>query len=220
MRHRMNWNERLKGGLIALIAKGETLLETGKYDRDLYATYVDSRLQAEWSSQAITRLMQFFGSDHTYTARFKSEVSGTNDYQIRRGLGVLQAALDDVEQGYLEPVRELAVAEVFSGLLDQADHLLENSYATPAASLAGAVLENGLRSLATRKGVTVRARDNLQSLNSKIADKGVYNRLQQKQVTVWIDVRNAADHGRFNDFTAEHVVEMIKGVRSLLSSVS
>lgn len=216
----MTWSDRIRGGLVALVAKGESLLETGKYDSDWYTTYVDSRLQVEWSSQAITRLIQFFGSDHTYTERFRSEVSGTEDYRIRRGLGVLQAALDDVEQGYLEPIKELAVAEVFSDLLDQADHLLENKYSTPAASLAGAVLENGLRSLATRKAITVRASDNLQSLNTKIADKGVYNRLRQKQVAVWIDVRNAADHGRFGDFTDEDVADLIKGVRSLLSSVA
>jgi len=216
----MDWNEAVRDGLIALVTKGETLLDTKRYEPDLYATYVDSRLQVEWSSQAITRLILFFGSDHTYTETFRSEASGTYDYQVERGLGVLQAALDDVEQGYLETVRELVAAEVFSDLLDQADHLLENGYGAPAASLAAAILENGLRSLATRKGITVRASDNLQSRNKNIADKGVYNRLRQKQVAVWIDVRNAADHGRFNEFSGEDVADLIKGVRSLLSSVA
>ena len=47
----------------------------------------------------------------------------------------------------------------------------------------------------------------------------VYNRLRQKQIAVWIDVRNAADHGNFDDFTNSDVVDLIKGVRHLLSTV-
>ena len=137
-------------------------METKRYDPELYMNVVDSRLQAQWSSQAITRLAQFFGSDHTYTENFGEEASGTRVYEIERGLGVLEAALDDVQQGYLETIQELATAEVFSDVLAQADHLLDNGYFAPAASLAGAILENGLRSIAIRKSIAVKASDNLQ----------------------------------------------------------
>ena len=171
-------------------------------------------------SQALALLTQIFDSGHTYTEAFVSQVGdGAYTSSVKRGLGVLGAVLEDVERGYLETVRELAVAEVFSDFLEQADHLFRNGYSAPAVSLVGAVLENGLRALASRRGIVVKARDDLSSLNNKIGDKGVYNRLRQKQIAVWIDVRNAADHGNFNDFTNSDVVDLIKGVRHLLSTV-
>ena len=209
--------------LVAMIEKGEAVLRTHKPNPPGVIGFptLGDRPYTEWKSQALALLTQVFDSGHTYIVSFESLVDdGARIGYVERGLGVLQAALEDVERGYLETVRELAAAEVFSDLLDQADHLLQNGYSAAAASLAGAVLENGLRSLATRKDITVKARDNLPSLNNKIGDKGVYSRLRQKQVSVWINVRNAADHGRFADFTDSDVADLIKGVRNLLSSVA
>ena len=130
---------------------------------------------------------------------------------------ILRAVVEDVEQGFIETVRQLITAEVFSDFFEQATYLLENGYTAPAASLAGAVLENGFRSIASSNGVQVRTRDDLSSLNGRIASKGIYNRLVQKKVSVWIDVRNAADHGQFDDFSDQDVKELIKGAQSLLA---
>ena len=216
-------DERIRRRLVALVEKGEAVLRTHKPDPPNIIGFptLNERRYTEWRSQALVLLTQVFSSGHAYTASFRSQVDdGAQIGHVQRGLGVLQAALEDVERGDLETVRELAAAEVFSDFLDQADHLLESGYSAPAVSLAGAVLENGLRALATRNGVAVRAGDNLASLNSKIGDKGVYNRLRQKQVAVWIDVRNAADHGNFDDFCDSDVADLIKGVRNVLSMVA
>lgn len=219
----MKLDERIQKRLASLIDKGEHVLKTKKPPPRGVISFstVDTRRYAEWRSQALAMLTQVFGSAHTYTASFEAEVERhpRPDY-TETGLGILRAALDDVEHGDLETLQEMASAEVFSDFLDQADHLLENGYSAPAASLAGAVLENGLRALAKRKGVPVKARDNLQSLNNKIAEKGVYNRLRQKQVSSWTEVRNTAVHGRFDGFDDNDVASLIKGVRSLLSSVT
>ena len=102
-------------------------------------------------------------------------------------------------------------------MLDQADHLLGSGYVLPAASLVGAVLENGLRSLAERNDITVKPRDNLSALNSKIGGRGVYNRLRQKQVSVWIEVRDNADHGHFDKLTETDVADLIRGVQNFLA---
>ena len=125
--------------------------------------------------------------------------------------------LEDIEQDFITTVRQLITAEVFADLFDQAAHLLESGYKTPAASLAGAVLENGLRTIATDKGVRLAAKDNLPSLNQKLAQKGIYTRLTQKKIHVWTDIRNAADHGKFDQITDQDVDNLIKGAQSLLS---
>ena len=98
-----------------------------------------------------------------------------------------------------------------------AGHLVDSGYKDPAASLCGAVLEEGLRRIATNKGENVRERDDLSSLNQKLAAKGVYSRLVQKRLAVWTDVRNAADHGKFSDYSKADVAEMHQGVSSFLA---
>ena len=127
--------------------------------------------------------------------------------------------VEDIEQDYIETVRQLITAEVFSDLLEQAKYLLNNGYKAPAASLAGAVLENGFRSIASRNEIQVRNGDDLSSLDQKLASKAIYNRLVQKKISVWIDVRNAADHGRFNDFADDDVDGLISGTESLLADL-
>ena len=206
--------------LAAVIRKGEAMVSSYALD-EFGSPILEDRRYAEWRSQALAQLTRVFDSGHTYTEVFRAQVGNVaGKHHVDTGLGILEAALEDVQGGHLDTIRELAIAEVFLGFLEQADHLLKNGYSVPAASLAGGVLENGLRSLAVRNGVAVKDRDNLSSLNNKIGDKGLYSRLRQRQVASWIEVRNAAVHGRFGDFDDNDVSELIKGVGNLLSSVT
>ena len=218
----MKLDARIRGRLTSLIEKGEAVLATHTPEPPGVFGFptLDTQRFAEWRSQALVCLGQVFGASHTYTEGFRSETeSDGHTRSARTGLGILQAALKDVEQGHLTSLQDMATAEVFSDFLDQADHLLEHGYAAAAASLAGAVLENGLRSLAERNGIAVKARDDLSALNSKLAAKSVYNRLRQKQLAVWIDVRNAADHGRFDEFTEGDVADVVKRIRNFLAEM-
>lgn len=52
-------------------------------------------------------------------------------------------------------VRSFVVAERFVDFLRSAKHLLENGFYILAASLAGAVLEDGLRKLCAKNSITV-----------------------------------------------------------------
>ncbi len=56
---------------------------------------------------------------------------------------------------------------VLVSTVDQADYLLEHGLNVAAATVAGAVLENGLRSLAARSDVAVKERDDLSALKSE-----------------------------------------------------
>lgn len=58
--------------------------------------------------------------------------------------------------------------------------------------------------------------DDISSLNAKLADKGVYNRLVQKKIQVWADVRNNADYGEFAEYVAADVKDMLSGVEQFL----
>ena len=80
-------------------------------------------------------------------------------------MGGLRALKEDLANGYLFDLRTLVAAEVFTDLLDMAEHLVENGYQHPASSLTGAVLEDGMREMCRRHGVRV-GKSDLQSLNS------------------------------------------------------
>ena len=140
-----------------------------------------------------------------------------NPHAVAAGIGILKAVKEDLTDDFLSDVRTLISADVFTDFLEMADHLHQNSYIHPAASLAGAVLEDGMRQIAVANGVNVRAREDLGSLNQKLAAASVYNRLKQQQVQPWIRVRNHADQGEFNEYTATDVAEMIRGVSGFLA---
>ena len=97
-----------------------------------------------------------------------------------------------------------------------AEHLLEKGYKDPTASLIGAVLEDGLRKMAKNNGIQLKRKEDIGSLNQKLADAQVYNRLTQKRVQVWNDIRNNADHGNFGEYTLDLVEEMLNSVRDFL----
>ena len=218
----MKVDEQIRKRIDALIEKGAAVLSTVRPSSPGVIGLPTLSVQAyiNWRTQSLTFLTDFLGPDHTYTSSFRTATdSGRYVSSARAGIGILEAVLEDVEQGYIETVRQLITAEVWSDLFDQAGYLLNSGYEAPAASLAGALLENGLRSVAGSNGVAVKDGDNLPSLNQKLADKGVYNRLTQKKVSFWTDVRNAADHGRFEQLDRTDVDDLVKGSQSLLSDL-
>ena len=53
-------------------------------------------------------------------------------------------------------------------------------------------------------------------LNDDLAKAGVYNKLQQKQITALADIRNSAAHGNYEQFTKEDVERMIDDIERFL----
>jgi hypothetical protein len=146
-------------------------------------------------TQTLNFLINLFGNDHVYVRTFVDatelhEYSDDAKHPVYQGTAILRAVREDLERGYLSNINRLISAEVFTAFLAMARHLHETGYKDPAASLTGAVLEDGLRKIAEFYNLRVKARDDASSLSQRIADRGVYNRLKQKQLDVCIDVRN------------------------------
>ena len=212
----MDTSQRFKARIERLIAKGRAVLETHSPSSVIGAPTLDHGAFVEWRAQSLSFLTNLLGADHVYVASFE-EIERGFIGSVKAGIGILKAVCEDLEDGFLTDVQTLVSAEVFTDFLAMAGHLLEQEYKDPAASLCGAVLEEGLRRIATNRGVSVRERDDLSTLNQKLAAKSVYARLVQKRLAVWTDVRNAADHGRFSEYTKADVTEMHTGVSSFLA---
>jgi hypothetical protein len=213
----MSWQDDAVTRLNTLIERGEALWFgpssiPGVAERANYAQYHG------WRSRAMTALAELVGPDHTYAAEFTKCTN--NELRPRRdaGIEILCALRSDIEDGYLKKISTLISAEVFSDFLEMAKHLCEEGYKDPAASLAGAVLENGLRRIAVNQGITVTDKDDLNSLRDKCAQKRVYNNLIRQQIVSWTTIQNSADHGQFDAYDSQQVASMISDIRAFLSN--
>jgi len=142
------------------------------------------------------------------------------------GVPFMKAILDDFENGFLDSLHLQIDAELNADFLVQAESLIEHGVAEkahiPAAVIAGAVLEHGLRSICQSveppeptesKGKRLM----MSALIDSLKKRGVYNELTAKQLRAFSDIRNAAAHGDFDAFDPDQVSNMVKGVGSFLA---
>jgi uncharacterized protein YutE (UPF0331/DUF86 family) len=57
----------------------------------------------------------------------------------------------------------------------------------------------------------------LNSLIDELKKAEVFNELKAKQLRSWADIRNAAAHGHFGDFSKADVAQMISGINNFLA---
>lgn len=114
-------------------------------------------------------------------------------------LGIAKSLRRDFHGGVISAsFAALVRAELFEDFLEMCDHLLSAGYKDPAAVVAGAVLEEHLRRLCMLNGISTQDNGKARkadSLNSDLAGKTIYSKLDQKSVTAWLDLRNKAAHG-------------------------
>jgi hypothetical protein len=138
-------------------------------------------------------------------------------WRLRDLMGIATALRDDIAAGWLTSVIELAHADTYNDYLEMAEGLHGLGYKDPAAVIAGTSLEVHLRTLATKHGVGLQAANGspktADAMNVDLKKAGVYSALEQKQVTAWQHLRNSAAHGKYSDYTATDVKQLIEGVR-------
>ena len=54
-------------------------------------------------------------------------------------------------------------------------------------------------------------------MNAELAGANVYSKLDQKNVTAWLDLRNKAAHGKYGEYTKEQVALLIQSVRDFIT---
>lgn len=203
-----------------LINKGDPLIANAKLDSYGINHLVDQASFAAWRAQILNLLVRslLLDQDDVYLQEFGPIGPAPPVYTsvVKRYQEVLRALKEDILDGYLTDVKTLISAEIFDDFLDMAEHLLECSYKDPAGSLCGAVLENGLRRIASNASIELKPVEGLSSLNRKCCKAEIYTKIVHDRLQVWIDVRNSADHGQFNEYSEQDVQDMLKGVRKFL----
>ncbi|RSF43513.1 HEPN domain-containing protein [Acinetobacter baumannii] len=178
-------------------------------------------LYSEWIIKAQNILLLACGDNSIHFTAFKRQLSSSSDTpkRLRQLIPILNAAYDDLKNGFLITFKQIVQAEVFDNELEQAKSLLENGYKNAAAVIAGVVLETAIKELCLNNGIDIE-RKRLTQLSDDLAKAGVYNKLQQKQITALADIRNNAAHGDYDEFTKEDVERMISDIERFLLTYS
>jgi hypothetical protein len=209
-----------------LIELGKTALKS-EYENGDYSS-LDSTQFFAFRSASLSFLLNAFKRDHPYYTDFFQRVQHAEPYNVRDGLGILQGVRGEMAGGWTITVKAIVSAEIFSDFLEQASHLLSADFKDAAAVITGGVLEEHLRQLCLKHGVETEivkesgdeVPKKADRLNADLCKEGVYNKLDQKSVTGWLDLRNNAAHGKYDQYTIEQVRLMHQGVTDFMARVS
>lgn len=208
-----------------LIGLGNAVLATS-FERN-YVTYVNNGKFRGFRSASLSFLESIFGARHTYYKEFIEHVNKPMPVYTEAGINMLQAAKAEIEGGWLFTIKGIVSAEIFADFMEMAEHLLEEGYKDAAAVMIGSILEEHLRKLCEKNNipVTVEKEDKIKSkkadtINHELSKAEVYNKLEMKQITTWLDLRNKAAHGKYEEYSKKQVALMLQGVLDFMNRVS
>ncbi|WP_218313302.1 hypothetical protein [Alteromonas antoniana] len=151
------------------------------------------------------------------------EINRMNNHiygHLAENIGVARSLLSDIRNGYMKSLEEIIHGEVFSDFLEMAEHLKSNGYKDAAAVVAGSTLEAHIRQLCQKHSLTVESGGKpkkTDTLNAELVKSGAYGKLDQKNVTAWLGLRNSAAHGAYSDYDTAQVNLLIGSIREFIS---
>ena len=220
-----------------LLVDGEDLLRrtepklrrgvAGLSDEFVGGKGVDPAGFAGFRSAGLSLFANLFGNSHPYYKDFDLDTKSSTAHRVRQAMGILNAAKHELSGGWFRTATGLVAAEIFTDFLDMADHLLDEGYKDAAAVMVGSVLEEHLRRLAALHKVNTTWTDKkgdvrpkkADTLNAELQKAGAYNMLNQKAIVEWLELRNNAAHGHYDQYTADQVRLMHQGVLGFMTRV-
>lgn len=228
----MNSNrEKYLAQFAALEARIPQIASTAKkgVGLDKYSIRVNLVSYTQWKTQVVTLLRQ------VYPTRLFPQWLDANDEvaSSRKGnfdvvVGMFRAAYEDFKTGLLDDLQLRIEGGVASDYLQQAELLMDDkedaeySY-IPAAVLTGAVFEKSLRTLCEKQEPPIDVNNEngkpkkAQRMLDDLKKFGVFTPIEAKQAEAWLAIRNAAAHGKDDEFTCSDVSSMIRGVTDFLA---
>ena len=210
-------DEKIEAKFQALMRDGWNILRACGWDGREYQQHPSDVDYMRWRTEAMNLIERVCGKNSAhYTAIHRmaeDKTTALNSYYLKDCLGILEASHRDYQGGFLSDIRRLVRADLLDDILGQAEALIEQGYHIPAASLAGAVLEDTLRKLCDKHSIPYPVKTKIDSLNTELARAEAYDKLVQKEITAKADLRNNADHGHFDKVRSSDVEDMVRWVR-------
>lgn len=127
----------------------------------------------------------------------------------------LRGWVDLVQKGLLDsPAEAQARTLAANDLMEQMEILLDTSGVHPAAPvvLAGAALEELLRSMVDSAGIEIDGKPGLNTYANALRTAAVLSAQDVKNITSWAGLRNAAAHGNFDQIELPNARPMAQSV--------
>lgn len=209
-----------------IIILGNEALKT-KFVDSHHAVWVSSEIFGQFRSSSLSYLRKVFGENHPHYLEFNEKVTKPYKSTTEWGIGIIKAAKNEIESGWVESLKGIVSGELFSSFLEMAEYLLEEGYKDSSAVMIGGVLEQHLRALSIKNGLeTTRIDKNgnviplkADLLNAELAKKGIFSKLDSKNVRAWLDLRNNASHGNYDQYNADQVKTMCMGVGEIIARI-
>lgn len=209
-----------------LISLGAEALSTMRGGSPGIIPYVDGGKFSGFRASCLSFLGRTFGREHVYFREFEQNVSSSFVTNVKQGIGILEAARNEVAAGWLFSVKGLISAEIFADFIQMGEYLLSEDYKDATAVMIGSVLEERLRQLCEKNKIPtyrVKGGKNVpktaDALNAELAKAGVYDKLEMKNVLGWLELRNRAAHGKYQEYDKKQVELMLQGVRDFITRV-
>lgn len=183
----------------------------------------------EAASLAQSVLYDTVGGSHPLMTALDNALKSADYY---RAVAASRGVVALYDEGALQSPRLAIAHEIEGDLIDIAqaqaqaaetskDSTQKQVHLAISAFLAGAALEDALRRLCDARGMAYDAqRTSLSKLQAVLFQPSKQIELisvsENKQITVWGDTRNKADHGRFSEITYTEVLTMVMGVRGFI----
>lgn len=168
--------------------------------------FVDVTLFSAWLASSLNLLELTFGAQSSFTQRLEKIIAkSNNENQDRKAaLGLLTAAAEDYERGYLTSLRREISDELIIDLCLSAESLVADGRKEPAAVLAAAALEDCLRRRAEDNGVWKEGNGLSENANA-LKTVGVLSGATAKMVPSWNKFRNNAMHADWAQITEAEI---------------
>lgn len=210
-----------------LIQLGIEVLATKSPHPAMKYIVVDTAKRTGFRSAALSFITNVYGNKHPYYSEFHRSTGGSSPEDTESGKSILSAIRNELAGGWLFTIKGIVTAEVFADFLEMATHLLSQGYKDPAAVMIGSVLEEHLRQLCQKHAIEIEDNHNgtpkpkkADRLNADLTKNEVYNKLDQKAVTTWLDLRNKSAHGLYSEYTEDQVHLMMQGVTDFMCRVA
>jgi hypothetical protein len=176
------------------------------------------RLQA-WISSVQNLVVGLFGEQRAQFKDFAQLKTKKTYYPstIKEICGFLSGVEDDLKKGILHGFEFIVAGELFENVLEQADHLCDVGHKDAAAVLARAVLENTLKKMAQRAGLSIR-RKMAAELNDDLKIARAIDAARNLEIKGWLNIGNTSAHGDFTTYDAPRVKTAIQHIKIFIQT--
>lgn len=215
-------NDVIKKKFLKQISNFKKLMnESGLLEEN---TYTPDYVSEQIVTMGQDILFKLKGSTFENRAKLILDDNNHDSYKARLLYGVVSGLEVSLKNDFLENMAELIHGEVFTDFLEMAEHLLEEGYKDASAVMIGATLETHLKKLAIKNDVEVTKIDkkgkfypkSANALNADLKAEDIYNQLDHKSITAWMELRNNAAHGHYDEYTKGNVEIMLQGVKDFI----